>query len=80
MCFDYLYRPSCHNCQACNESSMSLNEYEEHISTAQHKAKLNILKSRNVKPVCLIKTLGTELMTQVLNRNKTLKMSKYVIK
>lgn len=54
---------------------MGLNEYEQHISTAQHKAKLNILKSRNVKPISLIKTLGTELMTQVLKRNKTLKMS-----
>lgn len=54
---------------------MGLNEYAQHISTAQHKAKLKSLMSRNAKPPSLTETLGTEIMTQILERNKMLKIS-----
>ncbi|XP_051263866.1 zinc finger protein 106 [Dicentrarchus labrax] len=68
-----LGKNSFHECQACKESSMGLKEYAEHISTAQHKAKLKSLMSKNVKPLPLLKTLGQETMSQILERNKTLK-------
>lgn len=52
---------------------MRLNEYAQHISTDQHKAKLNSLVSRKVKPPSLSETLGTQIMSQIMKRNKTLK-------
>ncbi|XP_044025924.1 zinc finger protein 106 [Siniperca chuatsi] len=68
-----LGKGSFHECQACKEFSMGLNEYARHISTSQHKAKLKRLMSKNVKPLSLSKTLGTETMDRILERNKTLK-------
>lgn len=53
---------------------MGLNEYAQHITTDQHKAKLNSLVSRNIKPPSLNETLGTRIMNQVKERNKTLKL------
>ncbi|XP_030576667.1 zinc finger protein 106 isoform X2 [Archocentrus centrarchus] len=68
-----LGKDSFHDCQACKASSMGLNEYAQHISTVQHKAKLKSLMSRNVKPLSIFKTLSTETITWILERNKTLK-------
>lgn len=52
---------------------MGLNEYAQHISDAQHKVKLKSLMSKNVKPISLDKTLSTETISQIMERNKTLK-------
>lgn len=52
---------------------MGLNEYAQHISTAQHKAKLKSLMSKNVKPLPLFKTLSPETVGRILDRNKALK-------
>ena len=52
---------------------MGLNEYAQHISTAQHKDKLKSLMARNVKAVPLDKTLNKETVNRILERNKTLK-------
>ncbi|XP_076612027.1 zinc finger protein 106-like isoform X2 [Chaetodon auriga] len=68
-----LGKDSFHECQACKESTMGLNEYAQHISTTQHKAKLRSLISKNVKPVPLWKTLSTETMDRIRERNKILK-------
>ncbi|KAF3702960.1 Zinc finger protein 106 [Channa argus] len=68
-----LGKNSFHECQACKASSMHLNEYAQHISTPQHMAKLKSLMSKNVKPISLHKTLSTETIKQILERNKTLK-------
>ncbi|XP_038582999.1 zinc finger protein 106 [Micropterus salmoides] len=64
---------SFHECQACKQSSMGLNEYARHISTAEHKAKLKSLMSKNVKPISLSKILSPETMGRILERNKKLK-------
>ncbi|KAK5879930.1 hypothetical protein CesoFtcFv8_023006 [Champsocephalus esox] len=64
---------SFHECQACSASSMGLNEYAQHISTPQHKAKLHSLKYLKIKPLPLFKTLSDEAMNLILERNKTLK-------
>ncbi|XP_073348470.1 zinc finger protein 106 [Pagrus major] len=62
-----------HECQACKESSMGLKQYAQHISTAQHKARLKSLMSKNAKPPSLKRILGTETLDQILERNKILK-------
>lgn len=71
-----LGKDSFHDCQACKASSMGLNEYAQHISTVQHKAKLKSLMSKNVKPLSLFKTLSTESITRIKERNKALKREK----
>lgn len=68
-----LGKDSFHGCQACKASSMGLQEYAQHISTAQHKARLKSLICKNVKPLSLAKTLSTETMALIMERNKTLK-------
>ncbi|KAI9543984.1 hypothetical protein NQZ68_005033 [Dissostichus eleginoides] len=68
-----LGKNSFHECQACNASSMGLNEYAQHISTPQHKAKLHSLQYNKIKPLPLFKTLSNEAMNLILERNKTLK-------
>ncbi|XP_039981078.1 zinc finger protein 106 isoform X2 [Xiphias gladius] len=68
-----LGQDSFHECQACRASSMGLYEYAQHISTAQHKAKLKSLMSKHVKPLSLHKTLSRETISRILERNKTLK-------
>lgn len=68
-----LGKNSFHECQACNASSMGLNEYAQHISTPRHKAKLHSLKKRKKKPLPLFKTLSNEAMNLILERNKALK-------
>lgn len=72
----FLNSDSFHDCQACRASSMGLNEYAQHISTVQHKAKLKSLMSKNVKPLSLFKTLSTESITRIMERNKALKREK----
>ncbi|XP_024147002.1 zinc finger protein 106 [Oryzias melastigma] len=62
-----------HDCLACNKSSLGLNEYAEHISTAQHQARLKNLQARNVKPVSVFKSLSKETVGKILKRNKELK-------
>jgi len=52
---------------------MSLKKYAQHVSTAQHKAKLDSLIKRNVKPVPLKKTLSEQTMGRLKEKNKTLK-------
>uniref|UniRef100_UPI003AAB28E0 zinc finger protein 106 n=1 Tax=Centroberyx gerrardi TaxID=166262 RepID=UPI003AAB28E0 len=69
-----LGRDSFHQCQACKASSMGLNEYAQHISTSQHKAKLKRLKFKKaVKPISLFKSLSQETISRILERNKMLK-------
>ncbi|XP_071323660.1 zinc finger protein 106 [Trachinotus anak] len=68
-----LGKDSFHECQACKASSMGLYEYAQHISTAQHKAKLKSLMLKSVKPLSLFKTLSKEIIDQIQKRNKTLK-------
>ncbi|XP_026196776.1 zinc finger protein 106 isoform X2 [Anabas testudineus] len=68
-----LGKDSVHKCQACKAPSMGLNEYAQHISTAQHKAKMKSLMSKHVKPLSLFKSLSKETINQILERNKTLK-------
>ncbi|XP_054474916.1 zinc finger protein 106 [Anoplopoma fimbria] len=68
-----LGKDSFHECQACKASSMGLNEFAQHISTAQHKTKLKSLMMKNVKAVSLCKTLSKETMGRIIERNKTLK-------
>ncbi|KAG8011376.1 hypothetical protein GBF38_006137, partial [Nibea albiflora] len=72
LCFS-INRDSFHECYACKESSMGLNEYAQHISTAQHKAMLNNLMCRNVKTLPVERTLSAETIKRILERNKTLK-------
>lgn len=64
---------SVHECQACKAFISGLNAYAQHISTAQHQARLRKLISKNVKPLSLNKTLSTETLIQILERNKKLK-------
>ncbi|XP_034756446.1 zinc finger protein 106-like isoform X2 [Etheostoma cragini] len=73
-----LGKDSFHDCQACKASSMGLNQYAEHITTAQHKAELKSLIAKNIKPISLCKTLSKETMDHILKRNKTLKKEKKV--
>ncbi|XP_031717406.1 zinc finger protein 106 [Anarrhichthys ocellatus] len=68
-----LGKDSFHECQACKASSMGLNEYARHISTAQHQIKLKSLMMKKIKPVSLCNTLSKETMGQIMERNKTLK-------
>ncbi|XP_049446993.1 zinc finger protein 106 isoform X2 [Epinephelus fuscoguttatus] len=75
-----LGKDSFHECQACKASSMGLNEYARHISTAEHKAKLKSLTQKKVKALSLFKTLDKETMGQILERNKTLKKEKKAMK
>ncbi|KAM7395234.1 hypothetical protein PAMA_006818 [Pampus argenteus] len=65
-----LGKDSFHKCYACNAFFMSLNEYAQHISTAQHKDKLMSLISKNVQPLPLSATLSTETISRILARNK----------
>lgn len=55
---------------------MGLYEYAQHISTAQHEAKLKNLMSANVKPPSLMQTLGKKLVNEIMERNKVLKIEK----
>nr|XP_046228993.1 zinc finger protein 106 isoform X2 [Scatophagus argus] len=71
-----LGKNSFHECQSCKESCMGLNEYAQHISSAQHKANLKNLMSKNVKPISLSKSVGRETMSQIQERNKMLRMKK----
>ncbi|XP_061609519.1 zinc finger protein 106 [Phyllopteryx taeniolatus] len=64
---------SCHDCQACQVSSMGLDQYAQHIAAAQHQANLRSLKCTNVKPISLHKTLNLETIKGILKRNKMLK-------
>ncbi|XP_068593399.1 zinc finger protein 106 isoform X2 [Cebidichthys violaceus] len=68
-----LGKDSSHVCHACKASSMGLNEYAQHISTAQHQAKLRSLMMIKIKPVSLHKTLSKETLGQIMERNKRLK-------
>ncbi|XP_029902441.1 zinc finger protein 106 [Myripristis murdjan] len=69
-----LGRDSFHTCQACESSSMGLNEYAQHVSTPQHKAKLrSLMNKKSVKPVSLFKTLSPETIARIFERNKMLK-------
>lgn len=69
-------RDSRHECHACTEAFWGLSQYSQHISTAKHHARMVSIKSRNEKPPSLYKVLGSEVMTQILERNKKLKKSK----
>ncbi|XP_056150242.1 zinc finger protein 106 isoform X2 [Lampris incognitus] len=71
-----LGRDSPHECLACKESSMSLSEYAQHISTTQHKSNLSNLILSSVKPVSLHKTLGKEIFNKISERNKNLKRAR----
>ncbi|CAN9507885.1 unnamed protein product [Ophioblennius macclurei] len=62
-----------HECHACQVHGMYLNEYAKHITTSQHKVKLQSLKSRNVKAVSLHKSLNTDTINWIMKRNKQLK-------
>ncbi|KAM4529250.1 zinc finger protein 106 [Fundulus diaphanus] len=62
-----------HNCQACKMESLSLNEYGNHILTAQHQVRFKNLKTKNVKSVSLLKTLSSSVISGILERNKNLK-------
>ncbi|XP_041831216.1 zinc finger protein 106 isoform X3 [Melanotaenia boesemani] len=62
-----------HDCQACKAKSLGLNEYAQHISTAQHKSRLKSLMTKNIKAPTLYKTLSKETIANILERNKTLK-------
>ncbi|XP_023134945.2 zinc finger protein 106 isoform X1 [Amphiprion ocellaris] len=62
-----------HHCQACSTRCMGLNGYAKHISTAQHKAQLTMLVSKNIKPVSLLKTLDHDAINRIQERNKTLR-------
>ncbi|KAM7367771.1 hypothetical protein PAMP_014048 [Pampus punctatissimus] len=68
-----LGKDSFHKCHACKAFFMGLNEYAQHISTAQHKDKLMNLISKNVQPFPLSTTLSAETISRILERNKTLK-------
>ncbi|XP_056260597.1 zinc finger protein 106 [Seriola aureovittata] len=67
-----LGKDSFHECQACKVFSMGLHEYAQHISTAQHKAKLKSLIFKHSKPLSLFTTLSKETINQIQERNKTL--------
>ncbi|XP_021175405.2 zinc finger protein 106 [Fundulus heteroclitus] len=62
-----------HNCQACKMESLGLDEYGNHILTAQHKVRFKNLKTKNVKSVHLFKTLSSSVIRSILERNKNLK-------
>ncbi|KAM9704164.1 zinc finger protein 106 [Menidia menidia] len=62
-----------HDCQACKAYSLGLNEYAQHISTSQHNARLQSLMEKNAKPISLFKTLSTEIINRIMERNKALK-------
>ncbi|MED6267508.1 hypothetical protein CHARACLAT_012986 [Characodon lateralis] len=62
-----------HDCQACKIKSLGLNEYGNHILTAQHQIRFKNLKTKNIKPVSLFKTLSSSTINSILERNKTLK-------
>ncbi|KAM4521831.1 zinc finger protein 106 isoform 2-T4 [Odontesthes bonariensis] len=68
-----LGKDASHDCQACKEKSLGLNEYSEHISTSQHKAKLRSLMTKHRKPLALCKTLSTASISKIKERNKALK-------
>lgn len=68
-----LGKDSFHECQACKASSMGLNEYAQHISTPQHKAKLKSLMLKKSIKVSVHKTLSKETVVRILERNRTLK-------
>ncbi|XP_057678628.1 zinc finger protein 106-like [Corythoichthys intestinalis] len=63
----------CHDCQACQVSSLSLIQYAQHIANIQHQANLRRLIFSNVKPITIYKTLDPETIKALLSRNKTLK-------
>ncbi|XP_034554979.1 zinc finger protein 106 [Notolabrus celidotus] len=71
-----LGKDSFHDCQACAESAMGLNEYAQHISSSQHKTKLKIMMLNGVKPISLHNTVGKEMMAYIMERNKWLKCQK----
>ncbi|KAG7235902.1 hypothetical protein INR49_002047 [Caranx melampygus] len=64
---------SFHNCQACMVSSMGLQEFAQHISTAEHKYKLEKLICKKQKPIPLEDHLSQEDLDKVRRRNKRLK-------
>nr|XP_061843372.1 zinc finger protein 106-like [Nerophis lumbriciformis] len=65
----------CHDCQACNMSSMNISQYAIHMRTVQHQTNLNKLYKHNVKANSLNKTLSPETIKMIKERNKNL--SKY---
>ncbi|XP_061890493.1 zinc finger protein 106-like [Entelurus aequoreus] len=65
----------CHDCQACNMSSMDISQYTIHVRTFQHQTNLSKLYKQNVKANSLNKTLGPETIKMLKDRNKNL--SKY---
>ncbi|XP_029965348.1 uncharacterized protein LOC115401359 [Salarias fasciatus] len=62
-----------HECHACKVSAMGLDEYGQHILTAQHEANLQCLKSKNIKAISLHKTLSAETINRIVERNKQIK-------
>ncbi|XP_018550495.1 LOW QUALITY PROTEIN: uncharacterized protein znf106b [Lates calcarifer] len=68
-----LGKDSLHECHACKSFSRGIYQYAKHISTTQHEAKLKSLMSKNVKFPSMFKTLGTETISRILERNKKLK-------
>ncbi|XP_049613156.1 zinc finger protein 106 [Syngnathus scovelli] len=63
----------CHDCQACELSSMVLEKYAQHIAMPQHQANLKKIIRQNVQPISLYKTLNQETIKGILKRNKELK-------
>ncbi|KAM9778225.1 zinc finger protein 106-like isoform X3 [Syngnathus typhle] len=63
----------CHDCQACELSSMVLQQYAQHIAMPQHRINLKRIKMQNVKPISLYNTLNHETIKGLLRRNKELK-------
>ncbi|XP_061742286.1 zinc finger protein 106-like [Nerophis ophidion] len=62
----------CHDCQACNMSSMDIGQYTKHICTVQHQTNLNRLSKQNVKANSLNKTLSPETIMMLKKRNQNL--------
>ncbi|XP_037101304.1 zinc finger protein 106-like isoform X2 [Syngnathus acus] len=68
-----LGKVACHDCQACELSSMVLQQYAHHIAMPQHQANLEKIIRQNVKPISLYKTLNDETIKGLLRRNKALR-------
>ncbi|KAG7219960.1 hypothetical protein INR49_018492 [Caranx melampygus] len=64
---------SFHNCQACMVSSMGLQEFAQHISTAEHKYKLEKLICKKQKPIPLEDHLSQEDLDKVRRRTRGFK-------
>ncbi|XP_077367112.1 zinc finger protein 106 [Festucalex cinctus] len=65
-----------HDCQACQISSMGINQYAQHITTIQHQTNLKNLSQSKVKPISLHNTLSQDMIKGLLKRNKELKKEK----